>query len=125
MKRLDELNHFKYNGQPVRFQLGTLLFMFFSVILIVMATFTELQFSHFIIPLDLFPKWSFYFTDNGVNWDGFFKSVKYIPQVPVIFFILESQHLVSAWHALHSQQMMADYMTVFRNRMVFFIFLGF
>ena len=88
MKRLDELNHFKYNGQPVRFQLGTLLFMFFSVILIVMATFTELQFSHFIIPLDLFPKWSFYFTDNGVNWDCFFKSVKYIPQVPVIFFIL-------------------------------------
>ena len=89
MKRVQEqIDYFKYNGQPVRARLGTLIFMCFSVILIIIATFTELKFSHFIIPFDLFPKWGYYFTDNGVNWDGFFKSVKYIPQVPVIFFIL-------------------------------------
>ena len=89
MKRLEEqLSYFKYEGEPVRFKLGTLIVMGLSILFIIIATFTELKFSHFIFPLDLFSNWSFYFTDNGVNWSGFFKSVKYIPQVPIIFFIL-------------------------------------
>lgn len=88
-KRIEEqLNYFKYNGEPVQFTLGTLIFMGISVLLIIMATFTELNFKHFIIPFDLFPKWNFYFPDDGVNWAGFVKAVKYIPQVPTIFFIL-------------------------------------
>ena len=88
-KRIEEqLNNFKYGGEPVRFRLGTLIVICLSVLLIIMATFTEIKFKHFIIPLDLIPKWDFYFTDNGVNWDGFIKAVKYIPQVPIIFFIL-------------------------------------
>ena len=53
-----------------------------------MATFTELQFKHFYIPLDIFSNWGNYFTDNCTNIAGFIKTVKYIPQVPVIFFIL-------------------------------------
>ena len=89
MKRLEEeLSYFKYEGEPVRFRLGTLIVMGLSILFIIMATFTELKFKHFIIPFDLFSNWGFYFPDAGVNWDGFFKSVKYIPQVPIIFFIL-------------------------------------
>lgn len=88
-KRVEEqLNYFKYEGDPVRLTTGTFLTVILSVLIIVMATFTELQFQHFIIPLDLIPKWSNYFTDNGVNTAGFMKFVKYIPQVPAIFFIL-------------------------------------
>ena len=88
-KRIQEqLDYFKYDGGPVRFGVGTILVMILSVLLITMATFTEFEFKHFIIPMDLFPKWSYYFTDAGVNGDGFVKYVKYIPQVPAIFFIL-------------------------------------
>lgn len=88
-KRIEEqLSYFKYEGEPVRFKPGTLIVIVLSVLLIVMATFTELKFKHCFIPLDLFPRWNFYFPDEGVNWSGFVKSVNYIPQVPVIFFIL-------------------------------------
>ena len=88
-KRVEEqLNYFKYNGEPVRFRLGTLVTIGFSILLIIMATFTELHFKHFYIPLDIFSNWGNYFTDNGTNIAGFIKTVKYIPQVPVIFFIL-------------------------------------
>lgn len=88
-KRIEEeLSYFKYNGEPVRFRPGTLLVIILSLLLIIIATFTELNFKHCFIPLDLFPKWNFYFPESGINWAGFVKSVKYIPQVPVIFFIL-------------------------------------
>lgn len=88
-KRIEEqLSYFKYEGEPVRFRLGTLIVMILSVLLIIMATFTEVKFKHIYIPLDLFSRWDFYFPDTGVNWAGFVKFVKYIPQVPIIFFIL-------------------------------------
>ena len=88
-KRLQkQLDYFKYEGEPVKLRLGTLIVIGLCVLLIIMATFTEVTFKHFYIPLDLFPKWSHYFTDTGVNWHGFLMTVKYIPQVPAIFFIL-------------------------------------
>ena len=84
----DQLKYVQYNGEPVKFGLSTIILICLCVLLIVMATFTELHFKHWFIPLDLIPNWGNYFTDNGVNWDAFVKTVKYIPQVPVIFFIL-------------------------------------
>lgn len=89
LKRLKkEISYFKYDGEPVKFTLGTLIVVLLSVLLIIMATFTEISFKHYILPLDLFSKWNFYFPDSGINWAAFVKSVKYIPQVPIIFFIL-------------------------------------
>ncbi|MCD8378370.1 MAG: biotin transporter BioY [Candidatus Gastranaerophilales bacterium] len=88
-KRLEEqLNYFRYKGEPVKFRLGTLILIALSVLLIIMATFTELHFTHFYIPIDIIPHWGNYITDEGINLSGFIKTVKYIPQVPVIFFIL-------------------------------------
>lgn len=88
-KRFEEqLKPFRYNGQPVKFRLGTLMIIGFSVILIIMATFTELHFKHLYIPLDIFSNWGYYFSYDGVDSSEFIKSVRYIPQVPVIFFIL-------------------------------------
>ena len=89
MKRLEkQLKPFIYSGEPVRFRLGTLIVIAFSVLLIIISTFTELHFSHLYIPLNIFTDWNYYFSDDGINISHFIKSVKYIPQVPVIFFIL-------------------------------------
>ena len=88
-KRIQEqLNNFKYEGAPIKLTFGTMIVILLCILLIIMATFTELHFKHIYLPLDLIPKWGFYFTDNGINWSGFVKTVKYIPQVPAIFFIL-------------------------------------
>ena len=88
-KRIEEqLNYFKYDGEPLKFRLGTLIVIALSVLFLIMATFTELKFKHFYIPFDIFSNWGNYFTEEGTNWHGFVKYVKYIPQVPVIFFIL-------------------------------------
>lgn len=88
-KRVEkELNYFKYDGGPLKLRLGTLLVMIFSIMLLIIATFTELHFQHIIIPFDIFSNWSSYFTETGLNTAGFIKTVKYIPQVPIIFFIL-------------------------------------
>lgn len=88
-KRIEaQLKKFVSNGEAAKFTLGTLVLMGCSILLIIIATFTQLSFYHPIIPLDLFSNWNNYFTDSGVNWDGFLKFYKYIPQIPVIFFIL-------------------------------------
>lgn len=83
-----ELNYFKYDGSPLKFRLGTLLVMISCIMLLIISTFTELHFKHIIIPFDIFSNWSTYFTDMGIYTEGFIKTVKYIPQIPVIFFIL-------------------------------------
>lgn len=89
MKRIEEeLNNLKYEGEPVKLTVGTILTVALSILIIIMATFTELNFRHFIIPFDLLTNWGYYFTDHGINSAGFLKAVKYIPQVPAIFFIL-------------------------------------
>lgn len=88
-KRIEaQLNKFVNKGEAARFTLGTLVLMLCSGLLIIIATFTLLSFSHPIIPMDLFIHWNNYFTPDGVNWHGFIKHYKYIPQIPAIFFIL-------------------------------------
>lgn len=88
-KRIEaQLNKFVNNGEAAKFTLGTLVLMMFSGLLIIIATFTQISFKHPIIPMDLFLNWGNYFSAEGINWHGFVKSYKYIPQIPVIFFIL-------------------------------------
>ena len=69
-----QLKCFKYNGEPVRLTLGTPIVMFLSLLLIVMATFTDLNFKYLFSSIDS-------------PWVNYFP-MGYIPQVPVIFFIL-------------------------------------
>ena len=88
-KRIEaQLNKFINRGEAARFTLGTLVLMACGVMLIIIATFTQLSFTHPIIPLDIFSHFDKYFTDSGTNWAGFLKHYKYIPQIPAIFFIL-------------------------------------
>ncbi len=88
-KRIEaQLNKFVNKGEAAKFTLGTLVLMACCVLLIIISTFTQFSFTHPIIPADIFTHWSKYFTDNGTNWHGFLKHYRYIPQIPVIFFIL-------------------------------------
>ncbi len=79
-------NVFKYNGEPVKMTLGTLILTCFCVLLLIVATFTQLSFTHFIIPGDFLN----YINTDGISTDvkqHFFKYYRYIPQIPVILFI--------------------------------------
>jgi len=45
-------NVFKYNGEPVKMTLGTVVLTCLCVLLIIIATFTQLSFTHLVIPSD-------------------------------------------------------------------------
>ena len=47
-----QLNSFKYKGEPIKITIGTLLITAFCVLLLIVATFTQITFSHFHIPVD-------------------------------------------------------------------------
>ena len=54
-KRISEqLNSFKYKGEPVKVTLGTLLLICLCILLLIVATFTQLTLTHFYIPSDWF-----------------------------------------------------------------------
>lgn len=79
-------NVFKYNGEPVKMTLGTVILTCLCVFLIIIATFTQFSFTHFIIPAD------FLNYIGGESFDSqakqhFFKYYRYIPQIPVIIFV--------------------------------------
>ena len=82
-----QLNSFKYSGEPIKITLGTLLLTAFCVLLLIIATFTQITFSHFHIPIDILT-----FLDNDPNdyeiVDYFTKVYRYIPQIPTVFLII-------------------------------------
>ena len=82
-----QLNSFKYNGEPIKITIGTLLLTALCVLLLIIATFTQLTFSHFHIPLDAIPFLSQEPTDYEIA-NHFTKTYRYIPQIPTVFFII-------------------------------------
>lgn len=82
-----QLNSFKYKGEPIKITIGTLILTAFCVLLLIIATFTQITFTHFHIPVDLF---------NFLNQDPteqeimshMTKTYRYIPQIPAVFFII-------------------------------------
>lgn len=80
----EEIESFKYSGEPVKFSIGTLAIICFSVILIIISTFTQFSI------VDIFA------LSNGELCDGFLLSdylehssfYHYIPQLPAIFFVV-------------------------------------
>ena len=80
----DEIESFKYAGQPVKFTIGTLALIAFCIFLIIISTFTQLP------VVDVFS------LSRGEEGSGFLLSdylanssyYKYIPQLPAIFFAI-------------------------------------
>ena len=64
----------------IRLGVGSLVLLIFCSFLIVIATFLQLDITHFILPSKIF-------TGEAVTINDFIYTYKYIPQVPVIMFI--------------------------------------
>lgn len=87
-KRIEkQLNKFKYENQQLRLNLGVLVLIGLCAFLIVIATFTQFDFNHFIIPFDAFSYLGTDFKDPTVM-AHFMKHYRYIPQIPAIMFVV-------------------------------------
>ena len=82
-----QINSFKYKGEPIRITLGTLVMTGLCVLLIIVATFTQITLKHPYIPFDTLSFLAVE-TNEAEILHHFIKSYKYIPQIPVIFFIV-------------------------------------
>lgn len=82
-----QLNSFKYKGEPIKITIGTLILTALCILLLIVATFTQITFSHFHIPLDALPFLSQDPSDYEIM-SHFTKTYRYIPQIPTIFFII-------------------------------------
>jgi len=82
-----QLNKFKYKGESVKITLGTFLLMCISILLLIMATFTQITLKHPYVPFDAISFLSLEPTDYQIS-QHFTKVYNYIPQIPVLFFIL-------------------------------------
>ena len=80
----DQINSFKYKGEPIRVTLGTLIMTALCIILIIIATFTQITIHHPYLPLK-FLVGNVSETNGVIN---FIKTYEYIPQIPVIFFVV-------------------------------------
>ena len=81
-----QLKTFKYENQQLRLNIGTLVMVGLCAFLIVIATFTQFDFNHYIIPFDWLDYVGRNFKDPAV-YSHFLKHYRYIPQVPTIMFI--------------------------------------
>lgn len=87
-KRVEkQINSFKYKGEPIKITFGTLILTGLCVLLIIVATFTQITLKHPYFPLNTFEFLAGNVTDAEIL-HHFIKSYKYIPQIPVIFFIV-------------------------------------
>lgn len=86
-KRIErQINKFKYQNQPLKFNLGVLTLVGICSFLIVIATFTQFDFNHYIIPFDALSYVGADFKNPNVM-AHFLKHYRYIPQIPAIMFI--------------------------------------
>ena len=82
-----QLNSFKYKGEPIKVTIGTLLLTALCILLLIIATFTQISFSHYYIPFDMITFLSKDPTDYEIL-NHFTKTYRYIPQIPMVFFIV-------------------------------------
>ena len=82
-----QINSFKYKGESIKFTLGTLILTGLCVLLIIVATFTQVTLTHPYLPLDTLAFLS-QETNDYEMFQHFMTSYKYIPQIPVIFFVV-------------------------------------
>ena len=82
-----QLNSFKYKGEPIKITIGTILLTAFCILLLIIATFTQVTFTHFHLPSDTLSFLSSEPSDTE-TMSHFFKTYRYIPQIPTVFFII-------------------------------------
>ena len=83
----NNLNRFKYKGEPIKITFGTLVLTCFCGLLLIVSTFTKLTITHFYLPLDTMSFLAQSPTTSELA-HHFIKTYKYIPQIPMVFFIV-------------------------------------
>lgn len=87
-KRLEkQLQSFQYRGEPVKITLGTLLLTCLCILFLIISTFTQFTVHHLYIPSDALQFLGQEPTSSQIA-HHFTKLYKYIPQIPVVFFII-------------------------------------
>ncbi len=87
-KRIEkQLNSFKYKGEPIKITVGTLVLCAFCILLLIIATFTQVTLTHLYLPLDTISFLSRDPNDYEIA-QHFTKTYRYIPQLPMLFFIV-------------------------------------
>lgn len=79
-KPTNQLDIFRYKGEPIRITLGTIVMVLLCTFLIVIATFTQISIPHFLFAPD-----SLFSMNEGVSKTN--NAYLYIPQIPTIIFI--------------------------------------
>ena len=82
-----QLNSFKYKGEPIKITLGTLLLTALCILLLIVATFTQVTLKHLYIPMDALDFLGKDLSSMEILCH-FTKTYRYIPQIPTIFFIV-------------------------------------
>lgn len=86
-KRIEsQFRQIKRSKEKVRFNLGTLSLLAFCTFLIIIATFSQLSFFHYYVPMDAIFHPVRFFSDSANHFIST-KYYQYIPQIPVIFFV--------------------------------------
>ncbi len=75
MKRLD-----KTKRKKIKIPLINFVIVIFCTILIIASTFINLNFKHYILPLDLF-------TNKNLSTDNFIYCIPFIPQIPILMLV--------------------------------------
>ncbi len=83
----EQINSFKYKGEPIKITIGTLVVMLLCIILLIVATFCQITIHHPYIPGDFLYFLGQEHTEAEII-RHFIKSYDYIPQIPMIFFIV-------------------------------------
>ncbi len=86
-KRLGkQLEKIQYMNQSLKLNITTIILTVICMFFIVIATFTQFDFNHYVLPFDWFAYFGKNFKDPAV-YSHFIKHYRYIPQVPMIMFI--------------------------------------
>lgn len=82
-----QLNSFKYKGEPIKVTLGTLIMIGVCILLLIVATFTQITFTHLYVPLESLTTFTHEMSDYETAHQ-FSRTYRYIPQIPMVFFIV-------------------------------------
>lgn len=87
-KRIEkQLNSFKYKGEAIKITPGTIIMTGLCILLIIVATFTQLTLVHPYLPANTFSLLSQNLSEHELV-KHFLITYKYIPQIPMVFFIV-------------------------------------
>lgn len=79
-----QINSFKYKGEPIKVTVGTLILTCLCILFLIVATFTQVTLTHPNVWMEAFSA----LQENFEPAQDLVRTYRYIPQIPVVFFII-------------------------------------